>query len=104
MQEVVRFWVARGADGFRLDAIDRLAKDPELRDDPPSDEPFGLPLMEHELGRDLRYSRNAEWIGEALARDPRSGRRRAPDRRGLPARRTSTRPTWSTWTARSCSS
>ena len=66
MQEVVRFWVARGADGFRLDAIDRLAKDPELRDDPPSDEPFGLPLLEHELGRDLRHSRNAEWIGEAL--------------------------------------
>ena len=46
MQDVVRFWVARGADGFRLDAIDRLAKDPELRDDPPSDEPFGLPLLE----------------------------------------------------------
>jgi alpha-glucosidase len=67
MQEVVRFWVARGADGFRLDAIDRLAKDPDLRDDPASDEPFGLPLMEHELGRDLRHSRNAEWIGEALA-------------------------------------
>jgi alpha-glucosidase len=66
MQEVVRFWVARGADGFRLDAIDRLAKDPGLRDDPASDAPFGLPLMEHELGRDLRYSRNAEWIGEAL--------------------------------------
>jgi alpha-glucosidase len=67
MQEVIRFWVARGADGFRLDAIDRLAKDPELRDDPLSAEPFGLPLLEHELGRDLRYSRNAEWIGEALA-------------------------------------
>ncbi len=67
MQEVVRFWVARGVDGFRLDAIDRLAKDPELRDDPPSDEPFGLPLLDHEVGRDLRYSRNAEWIGEALA-------------------------------------
>jgi glycosidase len=66
MQDVVRFWVARGADGFRLDAIDRLAKDPARRDDPRSDEPFGLPLMEHELGRDLRYSRNAEWIGEAL--------------------------------------
>ena len=66
MQEVVRFWVARGADGFRLDAIDRLAKDPGLRDDLFTDEPFGLPLLEHELGRDLRYSRNAEWIGEAL--------------------------------------
>ena len=67
MQEVVRFWVARGADGFRLDAIDRLAKDPELRDDPPSEEPFGLPLLEHELGRDLRHSRNAAGIGDALS-------------------------------------
>jgi alpha-glucosidase len=37
-----------------------------LRDDPLTDEPFGLPLLEHELGRDLRYSRNAERIGEAL--------------------------------------
>ncbi len=67
MQEVVRFWVARGADGFRLDAIDRLAKDPQMRDDPPSDEPFGLPLLDHERGRDFRHSRNAAWIGEALA-------------------------------------
>jgi len=66
MQEVVRFWVARGADGFRLDAIDRLAKDPQMRDDPPSEEPFGLPLLDHERGRDFRHSRNAAWIGEAL--------------------------------------
>ncbi len=67
IQEVVRFWVARGADGFRLDAIDRLAKDPGLRDDPLSEEPFGLPLPAGDLGRDLRHSRNAPWIGEALA-------------------------------------
>jgi alpha-glucosidase len=44
MQDVVRFWLARGVDGFRLDAIDRLGKDPQLRDDPPATEPFGLPL------------------------------------------------------------
>ena len=30
----LRFWLARGVDGFRLDAIDRLLKDPQLRDDP----------------------------------------------------------------------
>ena len=32
----VRFWLERGVDGFRIDAIDRLLKDPELRDDPPA--------------------------------------------------------------------
>lgn len=67
MQNVVRFWIERGVDGFRLDAIDRLVKDPELRDDPPSGEPFGLPLMEHELGRDLSNSRNAPGTDRALA-------------------------------------
>ena len=44
MQDVLRFWLERGADGYRIDAIDRLLKDPQLRDDPPATEPFGLPL------------------------------------------------------------
>jgi alpha-glucosidase len=35
MGAVIRGWLARGADGFRIDAIDRLMKDPQLRDDPP---------------------------------------------------------------------
>ena len=35
----MRFWTKRGADGFRLDALERIAKDPELRDDPPAQEP-----------------------------------------------------------------
>jgi alpha-glucosidase len=67
MQRVLRFWIDRGVDGFRLDAIDRLAKDPELRDDPPSSTPFGLPLLGHELGRDLCHSRNGPGIQAALA-------------------------------------
>jgi len=46
MQGVVRFWRGRGADGFRLDAIDRLVKDEQLRDDPPATKPFPLPLRE----------------------------------------------------------
>ncbi len=66
MQGVVRFWVDRGVDGFRIDAIDRLMKDPQLRDDPRSDEPFGLWLLEHELGRDFSHSRNWPEIGKAL--------------------------------------
>lgn len=35
MDEVMRFWLRRGVDGFRFDAVHRLTKDPELRDNPP---------------------------------------------------------------------
>jgi alpha-glucosidase len=44
MQGVVRFWLNRGADGFRLDAIDKLIKDEQLRDEPETTVPFALPL------------------------------------------------------------
>ena len=58
---------ARGVDGFRLDAIDRLLKDPELRDDPPATRPPALP--EHgDVGTlEHVHSRNAPDIGLALA-------------------------------------
>ncbi|WP_111496509.1 alpha-glucosidase family protein [Marinobacter bohaiensis] len=36
MLEEVRFWLERGVDGFRLDAINFCFHDPELRDNPPS--------------------------------------------------------------------
>ena len=32
----LRFWLDRGVDGFRVDVIALLAKDPELRDEPPN--------------------------------------------------------------------
>jgi alpha-glucosidase len=66
MQEVVRFWLDRGVDGYRIDAIDRLLKDPEFRDDPPATEPFGLPLSEGEAALALTNSRNAPDIDVAL--------------------------------------
>jgi alpha-glucosidase len=38
--DVARFWLNRGVDGFRLDALNFSMHDPELRDNPPS----GLPM------------------------------------------------------------
>jgi alpha-glucosidase len=34
MDEVMRFWLDRGVDGFRIDVAHRMAKDPQLRDNP----------------------------------------------------------------------
>jgi len=36
MFDVLRFWLRRGADGFRVDVITHLIKDEELRDNPPN--------------------------------------------------------------------
>ena len=68
MQDVLRFWLERGAAGYRVDAIDRLLKDAQLRDDPPASEPFGLPLRPDEAALALSMSRNAPDTGEALAK------------------------------------
>jgi glycosidase len=68
MQEVLRFWLERGIAGYRVDAIDRLLKDAQLRDDPPATEPFGLPLRPDEAKLALTHSRNAPDTGEALAK------------------------------------
>jgi len=35
MNDVLRFWLDRGVDGFRLDMADFLGKDPHFRDEPP---------------------------------------------------------------------
>ncbi|MFX1533711.1 MAG: alpha-amylase family glycosyl hydrolase [Promethearchaeota archaeon] len=38
MLDVLRFWLDRGVDGFRIDMISWLMKDPEFRDDPSNPE------------------------------------------------------------------
>ncbi len=35
MHDVLRFWLSRGVDGFRIDVIYKIAKDPGLRDNEP---------------------------------------------------------------------
>ena len=36
MDDVLRFWLDRGIDGFRVDVIWHLIKDDQLRDNPPT--------------------------------------------------------------------
>ena len=38
MLAVLRFWLDRGVDGFRVDALRQVHKDPEFRDNPPNPE------------------------------------------------------------------
>ena len=65
--EIVRFWTARGVDGFRVDAIDRAMKDAELRDDPLATKPFGLPLPEEYATLDHVHSFDDPEIGLTLS-------------------------------------
>ena len=66
MADVVRFWLERGVDGYRVDAIDRLLKDDQLRDDPPASEPFGLPLRPQQELLSLEFSGNRPEIHDAI--------------------------------------
>jgi alpha-glucosidase len=66
MTSALRFWRRRGVDGFRLDALDRLMKDPELRDDPPATGPPSLPIDPEDALLRHTNSRNAPDIGDAL--------------------------------------
>ncbi|HEY1568567.1 MAG TPA: alpha-amylase family glycosyl hydrolase [Solirubrobacteraceae bacterium] len=66
MTDAMDFWVQRGVDGFRLDALDRLLKDAALRDDPPATHQSALPGDAQDLELDHVHSRNAPDIGDAL--------------------------------------
>ena len=45
MMDAMRFWYKRGVAGFRLDAVDTLFEDPDLKDNPvlPGMDKFGMP-------------------------------------------------------------
>jgi alpha-glucosidase len=84
MFDVTRWWYQRGVAGFRLDAVDTLFEDPDLRDNPIllGKNKFGDPKMEnkynkklpevHEVLQDLRRvadQYNAVLIGETWTND-----------------------------------
>jgi alpha-glucosidase len=66
MQDVVRFWLERGVDGFRLDAVNMIAKDAELRDDPPATGEFPLPVNDEAAELDHVYSGNRPEAIDAM--------------------------------------
>jgi alpha-glucosidase len=66
MGDVIRFWTARGVDGFRADALQQLMKDPELRDDPVATTPFLLPLGDDYGRLQHVHSEAGPEIGVAL--------------------------------------
>ncbi len=64
MFDVTRWWYKRGVSGFRLDAVDTLFEDPNLKDNPtkPEKNAFGDLLQEH------KYNTNLPEVHEALRR------------------------------------
>ncbi len=65
MYDVMRFWLRRGVDGFRVDAVWHLIKDAEFRDNPPN--PFyreGRPPHEKML---TRYSTDQSEVHDVVA-------------------------------------
>lgn len=79
MLDTLRFWLDRGVDGFRMDVVNLIGKDPDLADDPP--ELVGLPHLvindrpeTHELLRRIRtlldgYPGDRMAIGEVILLD-----------------------------------
>ena len=55
MYDVMRFWLKRGAAGFRVDAVSRLFEDPNLHDDPilPGRNAYGDPNIQHKYTDNL---------------------------------------------------
>src|SRR5512132_2223914 len=64
MHAVLRFWLERGVDGFRLDAVARLIKDHRFRDNPTAR--HVLPARRPDLER-TPYTRNLPEVHEVLA-------------------------------------
>jgi len=83
MLDVLRFWMARGVDGFRMDVIGLLIKDKDLRDNPPN--PFADPsLPENDLfSRQMHtYTEDQDEVHEII-KDIRKTLDEYPDRCGI---------------------
>lgn len=66
MKEVLRFWLAKGAGGFRVDAVNHLFELEDLRDEPLSgwtSDPFSYAYTHHHYTKDLdeMYDMIYQW-------------------------------------------
>jgi alpha-glucosidase len=65
MHEVLRFWMRRGVDGFRVDVLWHLIKDEELRDNPPN--PLYAPGMPPHHSQIPLYTTDRPEVQEIVA-------------------------------------
>ena len=68
MHDVLRFWLRRGVDGYRIDVAHALAKDPLLRDEPPHPDAATLSeLLGQRASQQLRiYSQNQPEVHDII--------------------------------------
>jgi alpha-glucosidase len=65
MEDVIRFWLDRGIDGFRVDVIHKMVKDAGLRDNPrPS--PDRKRALEHDFGQSDRYDEDQPEVHDII--------------------------------------
>jgi glycosidase len=83
MLETLRFWMRRGVDGFRMDVIGLIYKDPALRDNPPN--PHARPdLPENDLhGRQLHVHNMDQDDVHSVIREIRAALDEFDDRCGI---------------------
>jgi len=65
MLDVLRFWLDRGVDGFRIDALRQIIKDERLRDNPPN--PAWLPGQDPYLSQEHLYTADRPEIMDVVA-------------------------------------
>jgi len=66
LYDVLRFWLARGVDGFRIDTIHHLFKDEQCRDNPPN--PDFIPGMSPHRRLLRLYTTDRPEVQEAIQR------------------------------------
>jgi len=76
MEDVLRFWLDRGVDGFRIDVVHKLVKDAALRDNPPPDERDPHPVRDY-FGQQHLYDHDRPEVHDVIR-----GWRRLLDRAG----------------------
>jgi len=64
--DVMRFWLARGVDGFRVDAIPVAIKDDRLRDNPPFRRPGPIPGLTIGGAQDPLWSMNRPEVHDVI--------------------------------------
>jgi alpha-glucosidase len=82
MLDVLRFWMARGVDGFRIDVVGMILKDPELRDNPHHSDPRVAEIYGEAWGQIHIYDRNWPDVFDKV-RDIRRAVDEYPDRMAI---------------------